>query len=68
MFTLKPPLLWFDVNRISCRDAARLRDEYERRGVVVIPTHGDGSRVIGTVQPERYPTPNELFRWTPKRA
>jgi len=66
MFTLKPPILWYDTTRICQRDATKLIAAYEHRGVVVIPVYGDGVSAIGTCTPERYPTPDELFYWTPK--
>ena len=64
MFTIRP-ILWYDPNRISQEDIAKLMaGEMYAAYIPVLdtsymPAHGE-------VMPERYPTPDELFRWEPK--
>ncbi len=64
MFAIKP-ILWYDINKISQRSKRLLEEEYAGKALL-IPVCGDGSRVVGSVLPQHYPTPDQLFRWKHK--
>ncbi len=59
-----PPILWYDVNRITRSDAERLVYECRQKGVIAVPIEGN-TPPCGYVG-ERFPTPDELFRWNDK--
>lgn len=56
------PIIWFDVNRVSLK-AADLLMRTRPQGTV-IPVLGSHPPPIGIIG-EPYPTPDQLWRWTP---
>jgi hypothetical protein len=60
MYTQKP-VIWFDTNRL---DQQVVREYWSRPEWSALIPLLPGDAPIGTVTP-RYPTPDELFRWSP---
>jgi hypothetical protein len=62
MYREEPPLVWFDVERMSPEDIARLQAAPPG---AYLPYKSGDTPPMGTIR-VRYPTPDELFRWRPK--
>lgn len=63
MYTPRP-ILWYNPDRISPEDIDRLAQEIE--GGVLIPAVGNSPHPPCGFIRERWPTPDELFRWKPR--
>lgn len=67
MYSTGRPIVWYDANRVSPADARRLRESYEGFVVAVNGYQHMSPPPIGVIG-EPYPTPTQLFRWTPPRC
>jgi hypothetical protein len=59
------PILWVDVDRVSPESLQQLAEECAHDRTILLPCLGDKRPPCGYVL-ERWPTPDELFRWRPK--
>lgn len=64
MFTIYP-IRWYDPDRISQDDIMHLMAQEPHVSFIAV-SGGEPRPPMGEVMPERYPTPDELFRWSPK--
>ena len=62
MYREEPPLRWYDADRMSPEDIARL--QAAPLGAM-LPYKAGQTAPMGEIR-VRYPTPDELFHWRPK--
>jgi hypothetical protein len=55
------PIVWYDANRVDGEAMEALR--LERPYLSFVPVYGPPDRVVSSISPEPWPTPDELFWW-----
>ena len=63
----RPYLIWYDVNRVTQRDADCLRAAHPLGAVIGAYLDREGTPPTGLIG-ESYPTPQQLFYWAPQES